>query len=95
MATITLPNAGELALNIESELHKLPTHAAHNHFHQLAENADKIQEQAKAVGTKTLSSTQSMMYIGIPFLTMWVQKFAKKLVNKISTLSNIHLIAWL
>ncbi|MFC5049214.1 hypothetical protein ACFPK9_01090 [Rubritalea spongiae] len=47
--TITLPNPSELALNIESELHKLPTEAAHNHFHNLATKGEKIQEQAKVV----------------------------------------------
>ena len=51
---ITLPKAGDLALVVEHELHKLPTDSAHNYFHQLADRAEKTREHMAAVSVASL-----------------------------------------
>ena len=47
--TIDLPKAGELMLNCEQELTKLPTDAVHNHLHQLAEKSRLARERLENV----------------------------------------------
>ena len=54
ITAVQLPREGDLALVIEQELYKLPTEAAHNHFHALAEKADKIQDQARTMSLVSL-----------------------------------------
>lgn len=51
---INLPKEGELGLMVEKELYKLPTEATHNHFHNLSEQADKVQEQMRSVSLVAL-----------------------------------------
>lgn len=51
---INLPKEGELNLLVEKELYKLPTEATHNHFHNLSEQADKVQEQMRSVSLVAL-----------------------------------------
>lgn len=51
---ITIPSAGDLALVVERELHKLPSESLHNHFHQLSERAANVQEDVAALSLASL-----------------------------------------
>jgi hypothetical protein len=52
--TITIPSAGELALNTGEVLTKLPSDAIHNHLHQLAEAAKTARENLESTELATL-----------------------------------------
>lgn len=52
--TITIPEAGDLALVVEKELSKLPTESLHNHLHQLSERAANVQEDVAALSVSAV-----------------------------------------